>query len=83
MEKVEEALTILDEAGIRLKLEKCKIAQTKTEWLGFKLSESGVEPIDEEIQAISDKLRPKTIKKLRSLMGALNQMKRFLPNLAK
>ena len=47
MEKVEEVLTILDEAGIRLKLEKCKKAQTKTEWLGFKLSESGVKPIDE------------------------------------
>ena len=29
MEKVEEVLTKLDEAGIRLKLEKCKIAQIK------------------------------------------------------
>ena len=47
MEKVEEVLTILDEAGIRLKLEKCKIAKTKTKWLGFKLSERGVKTIDE------------------------------------
>ena len=29
MEKLEASLTILDEAGIRLKLEKCKIAKTK------------------------------------------------------
>ena len=48
MEKVEEVLTILDEAGIRLKLEKCKIAKTKTKWLGFKLSERGVKTIDEK-----------------------------------
>ena len=65
-----DVLKILDEAGIRLKLEKCKIAQTKTEWLGYKLSEKGVKPIDEKIQAISDRLRPKTLKELRSLMGA-------------
>ena len=62
----------LDEAGFRLKKEKCKIAQTKTEWLGYKLSESGVKPIDEKILAISDRLRPTTLKELRSLMGALN-----------
>ena len=45
MDKIEEVLKILDEAGIRLKLEKCKIAQTKTEWLGYKQSEKGVKPI--------------------------------------
>ena len=39
MDKLEEVLKILDEAGIRLKLEKCKIDQTKIEWLGYKLSE--------------------------------------------
>ena len=83
MKKMEEVLTILDEAGITLKLEKRKIAQTKTEWLRFKLSKSGVKPIDEQIQAITDKLRPKTIKELRSLMGALNQMNRFITISAK
>ena len=46
MEKVEE---VIDEAGIRLKLERCKMAQTKTKWLGYRLSESGVKPIDEKI----------------------------------
>ena len=82
IEKVEEVLRTLDEAVIRLKLEKCKIAQTETEWLGYKLTANGVKPIDEKIQAMSDRLRPKTLKELRSLMGALNQMNRFIPNLA-
>ena len=83
IEKVEEVMKTLDEAGIRLKSEKCKIAQRKTEWLGYYLSASGVKPIDEKIQAISNRLRPKTLKEQRSLMGALNQMNRFIPNLAK
>ena len=50
IEKVEEVLTILEEAGIRLKLEKRKTAQTKTEWLGFKLSESGVKQLMRKIR---------------------------------
>ena len=37
MKKVEEVLTVIDQAGIRLKIEKCKIAKRETEWLGYKL----------------------------------------------
>ena len=81
--KVKEVLKFLDEAGIRLKLEKSKFAQEKTEWLGYKLSESRVKPINEKIQAIPDRLRPKNLRKLHTLMVALNQMNRFIPNLAK
>ena len=39
-----------------------------------RISESGVKPIDEKIQAISDRLRPKTLKEL---------LNRFIPNLAR
>ena len=81
--KVKEVLKVLDEAGIRLKLEKCKFAQEKTEWLGYKLSESRVRPIDEKIQAIPDRLRPKNLRELHTFMGALNKINRFIPNLAK
>ena len=57
-------------------------SQAKTEWLGYKISDSGVQPLDEKVQAISDRLRPKTVKELRSLMGALNQLNRFIPKMA-
>ena len=83
IEKVEEVMKTIDEAGIRLKFRKCKIAQSKTEWLDYHLSVSGIKPIDEKIQAILDRLRPTTLKQLRTLMEALNQMNRFIPKLAK
>ena len=72
----------MDEAKVRLKLEKCQIAKKNTEWLGYKLSEEGIKPIEEKVQAITDKLRPKNLKDLRSFMGAINQMNQFIPNLA-
>ena len=83
MDNLEEVLKVLDEAGIQLKLEKGKIAQAKAEWLCYKLSEKGNKPIDEKIQANIRQTTTKTLKELRSLMGALNQMNRFIPNLAK
>ena len=68
IEKLQEVIKSLDEAGVWLKLEKCKIAQAKIKRLGYKLSANGKKPIDEKLQAISDRLRPTTVKKLRSLM---------------
>ena len=38
MDEIEEVLKTLEKARIRLKLEKCKIAPTKTELLGYKLA---------------------------------------------
>ena len=38
--------------------------------------------MEEKLQAISEKLRPKIFKDPSSFMGAINQMNKFVPNLA-
>ena len=65
MQKVKEVLRKLDEAGIRLKLEKCIFAQEQREWFGFTLSKNGIKPIDDKIQAITNKLKQKNLEELR------------------
>ena len=50
--------------------------------VGIQIFGQRVKPVDEKIQTIDDRLRPTTLKELRSLSGALNQMNRFIPNLA-
>ena len=82
LKQVEDVIKVLGEAKVCLNLEKCQIAKKNAEWIGYKLSEEGIKPIEEKIQAITDKLRPKTLKDLRSFMGAINQMNRFIRNLA-
>ena len=72
----------MDEAGFRLNLENCKFARTRTEWLGFVLSGSGIRPTEEKIHAITDKLEPTNLKECRSFIGAVNQLYRFIPILA-
>ena len=80
--KVREVLKILDEANLQLKAEKCTIAQESIEWLGYKLTQSGISPINTKAQGISDRLRPTNLKHLRSFLGAVNQFNKFIPNLA-
>ena len=82
-ETVKQVLRKLDNANIRLKWEKCKFAAEEINWLGYKLSQTGIKPINSKVQAITEKLTPKSLKELRSYLGAVNQLNRFIPNLAK
>ena len=82
MQKSREVLEVLDEANLQLKADKCKIACTEIEWLGYKLSGEGVAPINGKIQGINEKLRPNNLKELRSFLGAVNQLNKFVPDLS-
>ena len=82
MQTVREVLEVLDKANLKLKADECKIACTKIEWLGYKLSGEGVAPINGKIQGISEMLRPNNLKELRSFLGVVNQLNKFVPDLA-
>ena len=80
--KVREILNVLDSANLQIKADKCKIAQNQIEWLGFKLTSSVVTPVNTKVQGITDRLRPTNLKELRSFLGAVNQLNKFIPDLA-
>ena len=82
MQKIREVLEVLNEANLQLEADKCKIACTEIEWLGYKLSGEGVAPINGKIQGISERLRPNNLKELRFFLGAVNQLNKFIPDLA-
>ena len=77
---VKTVQTKLNKANVRLKSEKCKLAQKEIECLEYKLTQTGMSPISTKIQAITEKLKPKNLKELRSYLGAVNQTIRFIPN---
>ena len=80
--KVKEVTRVLDDANLQLKVGKSTIAQESIEWLGFKLSRTGISPINTKSQGISQRLRPTNLKQLRSFLGAVNQFNIFIPSLA-
>ena len=80
--KVREVFNVLDLANLQIKAEKCIMAQNQIEWLGFKLTSSGVSPVNTKVQGITDRLRPTNSKELRSCLGAVNQLNKIIPELA-
>ena len=52
IEKVKEVLKRLVEANVNLKLNKCTFAAEDIEWVGYKLSQQGVTPINSKVQGI-------------------------------
>ena len=50
--------------------------------LGYKLTRTGISPVNAKSQGISERLRPTNSKQLRSFLGAVSQFNKFIPNLA-
>ena len=57
-------------------------SKAKTEWFGYHLLSELIKPVDEKIEAITEKLRPKNLNNPRSFLGATNQMNKLISNLA-
>ena len=56
---VYKCLQKLDEVNLRLNLPKCHFAKTEKEWLGYKLTQSGIAPLDTKTSALLNLTAPK------------------------
>ena len=66
-----------------VKWENCALFQKKKiEWLGFKISNSGVKSLMGKSDSIKNLPIPKNIPELRSLFGSINQYMKLVPNLS-
>ena len=82
LNKVREVMKVLDEANLQLKAKKCVLAQDSIEWLGYKLTKTGISPVNAKSQKLTERLRPTNLKQLRSFLSAVNHSNEFIPNLA-
>lgn len=71
------------EYGILLNPNKCVLAVSEIEFLGYMVSSEGTKPIGDRVKAIQNFSRPKTIRELRRFLGALNFYRRFVADAAK
>lgn len=67
---------------IRLNPEKCVFGVGGGKFLGFMLSERGIEANPEQCQAVIEMRSPASVKEVQRLLGRLNSLARFLPRLA-
>ena len=88
-ENYEQHLKDLEEVFIRLrafnwklKLEKCKFAQTKIQYLGHIVSYNKIEMLPKNLDKIHNLAPLKNVKELQRFLGMINYYRRFIQGLA-
>ncbi|XP_046443918.1 uncharacterized protein K02A2.6-like [Daphnia pulex] len=80
--RVEIVLQKLQEAGVRLQLEKCSFGVPEIPYLGFIVSKDGLKTSPEKIKAVQDSEKPHNLTSLRAYLGLVNYYGKFIPKLA-
>ena len=75
-----EELKRFDDDNLALEISKCEFFKTEAHWLGHKLSPSGT---TQKKTKTETKIEPaKMLKQLRSFMGSINHLSKFVSNAA-
>ena len=76
-----EVLHRFEEAGLRLREDKCVFKDSSVTYLGHRIDAEGVHPTPEKIEAIKSAPSPSNVTQLKSFLGLLTYYNRFLSNL--
>jgi transposase InsO family protein len=79
-EHVRKVLTRLREAGLQADIKKSEFHVTKTKYLGFIVSTSGIEVDPNKIEAIQYWEIPSTVRGIQSFLGFCNFYRKFIKN---
>ena len=82
LEDLKRLFTELSKHGMVINRSKCLFGQSSLNFLGFRVSEHGVTPLEEKVAAIKETPRPTTIKELQRFLGMCNYYRRFMPKVA-
>ena len=77
-----KSLQRLDDKNLGINLPKGRFGKLEIDWLGYHISQSGISPLESKTAAILALEAPKTLKKLRSFLGSVRYVGKFVPNLA-
>ena len=72
----------LDQENLRINLAKCHFLKNKIEWLGHSITQTGIIPLTNKTDATEKLSSPSNLKKLRSFMGSVHHLGKFIPNLS-
>ncbi len=81
-ERLDRVLTRFEEAGKKIKPEKCKLLPEKMPLLGHVVSTDGIEVDQEKVAVMLAWPRPTNVSELRSFLGHTGYYQRFIPGYA-
>ena len=82
LKTLEELFQRLAKAGLAISLKKCKFGVTEVNYLGYRVSEAGLAPMERKIEGLMKFPAPTKQKELLAFLGALNYYRASLPKLS-
>lgn len=80
--RLENVLKVFKENNLTLNKDKCKFRLEQIDFLGLTISENKVRPSKAKIQAVEKFENPKTVEEVRSFLGLISYLGKFIPNAA-
>ena len=66
--------------GYRLSETKSKLFKTEIEWIGAKINQNGIRPLQDKVLAIKKLKEPKNEKELKSFLGTIQYFSKHIEN---
>ena len=82
METLDMVMGRLEETGLQLKRKKCTFLADEVAYLGHRIDQHGLHPVQDKVEAILKARSPENVHKLQAFIGILNYYERFLYNLS-
>ena len=82
LKALDEVLSRLDRAGLRVKRSKCEFMRPSVTYLGHRIDANGLHTLHERVRAVQDAPAPTSVSGLKSYLGMLTYYSKFLPNLS-
>ncbi|CAF2090982.1 unnamed protein product [Rotaria magnacalcarata] len=82
LKHINQVLAILSQHNFQLNPSKCSIFRQEIDYLSHTISEQGVKPNNEKIQAIIKLREPSTLAEANKFLGAISWYRKFIPQFA-
>ena len=79
---LEEVLNTVQSSGLKLNKSKCEFRKEELGYFGHRVGKNGVKPDPEKVRAIVELSPPTSVSELRRLLGMINYLGKFLPDLS-
>ena len=81
-ESRDRAFSLIEEARLKVKPEKCRILPKRVPFVGHILSAEGVSTAPEKVSAVMSWPPPTTVSELRVFLGKVGYYRKFIPDFA-
>ena len=80
LELLDKVLTQFQQAGLKLRPDKCQVAVERVNFLGHPLDQTGIHPTEEKVEAIRNWRRPGNVKEVRQFLGLVGYYRQYIPH---